>query len=51
MKKVQAIQMTLRGAWLVQLVEHPALDFSSGHDPRVVGWSPTLGSTVSMESA
>ena len=25
-----------RGAWVAQPVEHPTLDFGSGHDPRVV---------------
>ena len=34
---------------MAQLVERPTLDFSSGHDPRVVGSSPTLDSTLSME--
>ena len=33
------------------MVERPTLDFGSGHDPRVVGPSPTLGSTLSIESA
>ena len=31
------------GTWVVQLVECPTLDFSSGHDPRVVGSSPHSG--------
>ena len=35
---------------VAQLVEHP-LDFGSGHDPRVMGLSPTSGSTLSMEPA
>ena len=25
------------GAWVTRLVERPTLDFSSGHDPRIVG--------------
>ena len=33
------------------LIEHLTLDFSSGHDPRVVGLSPALGSVMSMETA
>ena len=37
--------------WVAQLVEQPTLDFSSGHDLRVARSSPTLGSTLSMESA
>ena len=32
-------------------VEHPNLDFGSGHDPNVVGSSPTSGSSLSMEPA
>ena len=32
-------------------VKHPTLDFGSGHDPRVVTFSPSLGSVVGMESA
>jgi len=40
-----------RGAWMGQLVEHPILGFSSGHDLRVLGSSPTSGSVISMESA
>ena len=37
------------GALVVQLVKHPTLGFSSGGDLRVVGWSPTSGSGVSVE--
>ena len=33
------------------MVGHPSLDFSSGHDPRVVGLSSVLGSALSMEPA
>ena len=43
--------LSFRGAWAAQSVEHPTLDFSSGHDPRVVGSSPTSGSVLSMEPA
>jgi len=35
-----------RGAWVVQLVKHCTLDFSSGHDLRVVGLSPESGSSL-----
>ena len=35
-----------RGAWVAQLVQCLALDFSSGHDPRVMRLSPTLGSVL-----
>ena len=36
---------------MAQSVERPTLDFGSGHDPRVMGSSPTLGSTLSMQAA
>ena len=32
-------------------VKHLTLDFGSGHDLRVVGWSPESSSTLSMEPA
>ena len=38
-----------RGTWVAQSVECLTLDCGSGHDPRVVGSSPTLGSTLSVE--
>ena len=37
---------TARGACVAQSVKRPTLDFSSGHDLRVVRLSPTLGSTM-----
>ena len=39
----------IRGHLVAQFVEQPTLDFSSGHDPRVVGSSPTLASVLSMD--
>ena len=36
--------------WVVQSVKHPTLGFGSGHDLRVLGWSPMLGSLLSGES-
>ena len=39
------------GTWMAHLVEHPTFDFSSGHDLRVVGLSPTPSSALSMEPA
>ena len=36
---------------MVQSVEHSTLDFGSGHDSRVMGWSPMWDSTLSMEPA
>ena len=38
-------------AWVVWLVEHQSLGFGSGHDPRVMGLSPTSGSSLSTQSA
>ena len=40
-----------QGSGVAQLVKHPTLDFSSGHDRRVMRLSPTLDSTLDMESA
>ena len=39
------------GAWVTQSVEHLTLDFSSGHDPRVVASRATWGSVLSMRLA
>ena len=39
------------GAWVAQSFKCLTLDFGSGHDPRVVGSSPALGSALSMEPA
>ena len=41
----------LRGTWVAQSVECLTLDLGSGHDPRVVGLSPTSDSTLSVEPA
>ena len=40
-----------RGAWVARSIEHQTLDFSSGHDPRVMESSPVSGSLLSMEPA
>ena len=37
------------GACVAKLVQPPILDFCSGHDPRIMGLSPTSGSLLSME--
>ena len=34
------------GAWVAQSVKHLTLDFGSGHDLRVVRFSPELGSRL-----
>ena len=39
------------GAWVVQMVQYPTLDFSSSHHLRVVRSSPTLGSMLGVEPA
>ena len=39
------------GTWLAQSVKHPTLDFGSGHDLRVMGLSPKLGSMLGKEPA
>ena len=36
------------GAWVALSVECPTLDFDSGHDPSVVGWSPISGAWDSL---
>ena len=37
--------------WWWWWVEHQTVDFCSGPDLRVMGWSPMLGSTRSVEPA
>ena len=39
------------GCWMAQLVKHSTLDFSSGHDLRVMGLSPTSDFALGMEPA
>ena len=39
------------GTWVAQLAECPTFDSCSGHDLRVVGSSPALGSALSGKSA
>ena len=39
------------GAWVAQSVKHPTLDTGSCYRLTVVGLSPALGSTLSMEPA
>ena len=39
------------GTWVAQSVEHQTLDFSSDHDPRVMGLSSASGSVLSVELA
>ena len=38
-------RVIFRGTWVAQWVKAAA--FGSGHDPRVLGWSPALGSLLS----
>ena len=35
--------MLFRGAWVAQSVEHPTLDFGSGHDLMVCEIKPFIG--------
>ena len=37
------------GTWVIQSDRCPPLDFRSGHDFRVIRWSPVSGSTLSGE--
>ena len=48
---IYKLQDRRRSAWVALLVEHLTLDFSPGHDRRIVGLSPELGSMLSMQSA
>ena len=41
---------TARGAWVAQMVEHPTLDFGSGHDLLVREFKPVAGSAVTAWS-
>ena len=41
----------MKGACVAQSVESLILDFGSGHDLTVVGSSPVLGSSLSVEPA
>ena len=43
--------LTFRGAWVAQSAKWLTLGFGSGLDLRVLGWSPTSGSVLSIESA
>ena len=44
-------KICIRDTWVAQPVECLILDFSSGHDPRVVGSSPASGPVLSVEPA
>ena len=43
--------MEVRGTWMARAAECQTLDFGSGHNPRVGGLSPMVGSALSVESA
>ena len=45
------VKSSTERAWLVHSVKHLCLDFSSGHDLRVVGSRLKWGSVLSAESA
>lgn len=40
-----------RATWVARLVGSPTLEFSLGHDLRVPGLSPILGSVLNRKSA
>ena len=42
--------MRIRGAWVAQSVERLTLEFSSAHDPRVVGLSSAWGTALTAWS-
>ena len=48
---IVSIQKGVRGGLETQLIERLTLDFSSGHDLRIMGWSSTLGPVLSTEPA
>ena len=41
----------MRDDWVAQLVECLTLDFGSGHDLIVMGWSPKSDSELGVETA
>jgi len=42
---------TIGGVWVAQLVKCPTLEFSSGHDLRVMRSSPASSSMLGVEPA
>ena len=40
-----------RGTWVAQSIKHSTLGFGSGHDLKVLGWSPVASSSLRAESA
>ena len=47
----RSIKQLVWGTWVAQLVKHLTLDFSLGHDLRVVRSSSKTGSLISQGSA
>ena len=47
--KLFILKMYFRGTWVAQSVEHPALDFGSGHDVRVRRIEPCMSGSVLTE--
>ena len=45
------LKMLIWDTRVAKLVEHLTLEFSSGHDPRVMGLSPMSGSALNVEPA
>ena len=48
-RKVRKKIYQMSGALVAQLVKHLTLDLGSDHDHRVVGSSPVLGTTLSVD--
>jgi len=48
--KIPQLKKNGRDTWVALSVKHQTLDFSSGHDLRVLGSSPASGSMLSGES-
>ena len=40
---IELRNITFWGTWVAQLVKHPTLGFSSGHDLTVCGFEPQVG--------
>ena len=48
---IPLLKLSLQGTWVTQLIKHLTLDFSSGHNLRVVRSSPMSGSMLGVEPA
>ena len=46
-----ALRFALCGGWVAQVLRCLILDFGTRHGPKVMGWSPVLGSMLTMRPA